>query len=211
MSSRMKSLLQRREATRMLVRWLLFLSLGGLSLSAPKGWVGLSRGAGAGGAAGGAAALRGRRSRIPARDSVSSACWSGWSVGPLGPVESALAFRIYYLPFVEPLDIDGNLLDQLFGGWFGPVFAPLLLGVLVFWIQSQINAMRREQEGKVLRNAAKAVGSAAEGAAKSAAQSLSERLGDLPKEQWLKLLVCLAIDLAGDATFLLPGLGAISG
>ena len=87
-----------------------------------------------------------------------------WGVGPLGPVESAAAFRIYYLPFVEPLDIDGNLLDQLFGGWFGPV-APLLLGVLVFWIQGQINAVRREQEGKVLSSAAKAVGSAASGAA----------------------------------------------
>ena len=28
----------------------------------------------------------------------------------------------------EPLDIDGNLLDQLFGGWFGPVAPLLLLG-----------------------------------------------------------------------------------
>ena len=78
-----------------------------------------------------------------------------WTAGPLGPVESAAAFRIYYLPFVEPLDIDGNLLDQLFGGWFGPV-APLILGVVVFWVQGQINAIRREQEGKVLSGAAKA-------------------------------------------------------
>ena len=27
--------------------------------------------------------------------------------------------------------------------------------------------------------------------------------------RWLKLLLCVAIDLAGDATFLLPGLGEL--
>jgi len=29
----------------------------------------------------------------------------------------------------------------------------------------------------------------------------------VPKEQWLKLFLCLAIDLGGDATYLFPGLG----
>ncbi|CAE7424674.1 unnamed protein product [Symbiodinium natans] len=129
-----------------------------------------------------------------------------WTAGPLGPVESAAAFRIYYLPFVEPLDIDGNLLDQLFGGWFGPV-APLILGVVVFWVQGQINAIRREQEGKVLSGAAKAAGAAAKGAAEGAAVSIAEKLASVPGEQWLKLVVCVVLDLAGDATFLLPGLG----
>ena len=185
----MQSLLHRRA---MPVRWLMFVSLGWLS--AQKAWVGV-KGPLPGPSASSSPRRAAFRGRIQARS---------WRVGPLGPVESAAAFRIYYLPFVEPLDIDGNLLDQLFGGWFGPV-APLLLGVLVFWIQSQINAIRREQEGKVLSTAAKAVGSAAQGAASSAATSLSERLLSLRKEQWLKLLICLAIDLAGDATFLLPG------
>ena len=177
----------RRALLRLLVPFLVSLGL------AQKAWAWV--GASTATAAAGRLRLRGRI--LQARS---------WGVGPLGPVESAAAFRIYYLPFVEPLDIDGNLLDQLFGGWFGPV-APLLLGVLVFWIQGQINAVRREQEGKVLSSAAKAVGSAASGAASSAASSLSERLLSLPKEQWLKLLICLAIDLAGDATFLLPGAG----
>ena len=131
-----------------------------------------------------------------------------WSLGLLGPTESAAAFRIYYLPFVEPLDIDGNLLDQLFGGWFGPA-APLLLGLVVFWVQGQINAVRREQEGKAVSGAAKAVGAAAAGAASSAASSLTEKLAQVPTEQWLKLLICIALDLAGDATFLLPGLGEL--
>ncbi|CAK9007532.1 unnamed protein product [Durusdinium trenchii] len=80
-----------------------------------------------------------------------------WGLGPLGPVESAAAFRIYFLPFVDPLEIDETLIDQLFGGWFGPL-TPLLLGLLVFWVQSQINAVRREQEGRVIGSAAKAVG-----------------------------------------------------
>ena len=119
-----------------------------------------------------------------------------WSTGPLGPVESADAFRIYYLPFVEPLEIDGNILDQLFGGWFGPL-APLLLGVVIFWIQGQINAVRREQEGRVIGSAAKAVGDAAAKTASGAAQSLSEKLQRVPGEQWLKLFLCLALDLAG--------------
>ena len=119
-----------------------------------------------------------------------------WNIGPLGPVESAEAFRIYYLPFVEPLDIDGTILDQLFGGWLGP-FAPLLVGAIVFWIQGQIYAVRREQEGRVLGSAAKAVGDAAAATASGAAQSLTEKLQRVPAEQWLKLFLCLALDLAG--------------
>jgi hypothetical protein len=111
-------------------------------------------------------------------------------------VESAEAFRIYYLPFVEPLDIDGTILDQLFGGWLGP-FAPLLVGAIVFWIQGQIYAVRREQEGRVLGSAAKAVGDAAAATASGAAQSLTEKLQRVPAEQWLKLFLCLALDLAG--------------
>lgn len=121
-----------------------------------------------------------------------------WSTGPLGPVESADAFRIYYLPFVEPLEIEGNILDQLFGGWFGPL-APLLLGVVIFWVQGQINAVRREQEGRVIGSAAKAVGDAAAKTASGAAQSLSEKLQRVPGEQWLKLFLCLPLDLAGVA------------
>ena len=119
-----------------------------------------------------------------------------WGLGPLGPVESAAAFRIYFLPFVDPLEIDETLIDQLFGGWFGPL-TPLLLGLLVFWVQSQINAVRREQEGRVIGSAAKAVGDAAAKTATGAAQSLTERLGKVPAEQWFKLLLCLALDLAG--------------
>lgn len=126
----------------------------------------------------------------------------------MGPVESAEAFRIYYLPFVEPLDIDGTILDQLFGGWLGPL-APLLVGAIVFWIQGQIYAVRREQEGRVLGSAAKAVGDAAAATASGAAQSLTEKVQRVPAEQWLKLFLCLALDLAGDATFLLPGLGEV--
>lgn len=126
-------------------------------------------------------------SRLPRRS---------WNVGPLGPVESAEAFRIYYLPFVEPLDIDGNILDQFLGGWLGPL-TPLLVGALVFWVQLQISAVRREQEGRVLGSAAKAVGDAAAKTASGAAQSLTEKLQRVPAEQWLKLVLCLALDLAG--------------
>ena len=111
-------------------------------------------------------------------------------------MESAEAFRIYYLPFVEPLDIDGTILDQLFGGWLGPL-APLLVGAIVFWIQGQIYAVRREQEGRVLGSAAKAVGDAAAATASGAAQTLTEKLQRVPAEQWLKLFLCLALDLAG--------------
>eukprot|EP00435_Cladocopium_sp_Y103_P059074 s311_g21.t1 len=150
----------------------------------------------------------GKASPVGHRPPRSRVLRRSWNVGPLGPVESAEAFRIYYLPFVEPLDIDGTIIDQLFGGWFGP-FAPLLVGAVVFWIQGQIYAVRREQEGRVLGSAAKAVGDAAAATASGAAQSLTEKLQRVPAEQWLKLFLCLALDLAGDATFLLPGLGEV--
>lgn len=125
--------------------------------------------------------------------------------GPLGPVEAANAFRIYYLPFVEPLDIDTPLINNLLA-ILGPL-TPIVVGLITLWIQSQINSFRREQEGKVAGAAASAVGSAASSAAQSAAGSVLDRLRQLPPEQWLKLFACLAIDLAGDASFLLPGLG----
>ena len=130
-----------------------------------------------------------------ARSGDKTSCRS-WSIGPFGAVESAEAFRIYYLPFVEPLEIDETLFDQIFGGWLGPL-TPLILGVLIFWLQGQINAFRREQEGRVLGSAAKAVGEAATKTAESAAQSLSERLSKVPTAQWFKLLLCIALDLAG--------------
>ena len=136
----------------------------------------------------------------PARSRSTRVLRRSWNVGPLGPVESAEAFRIYYLPFVEPLDIDGTIIDQLFGGWLGPL-APLLVGAIVFWIQGQIFAVRREQEGRVVGAAAKAVGDAAAATASGAAQSLSEKLQRVPQEQWLKLFLCLALDLAGGDGF----------
>lgn len=127
--------------------------------------------------------------------------------GPLGPAEAAEAFRIYYLPFVEPLDIDSAIGDQLLG-LLGPA-TPIFLGLIALWIQGQINNVRREQEGKVASAAAGAVAGAVGGAAKSAAGNIGERLSRVTGEQWLKLLVCLAIDLAGNASFLLPGLGEL--
>ena len=130
-----------------------------------------------------------RRSRVQARS---------WSAGPLGPVESADAFRIYYLPFVEPLDIDSTLLDQLLGGSLGPL-TPLLLGLFVFWVQGQINAVRREQEGRAIGSAAAAIGGAAANTATSAAQSLTQKLASVPLQQWVKLLLCIALDVAGRA------------
>lgn len=114
--------------------------------------------------------------------------------GPLGPAEAAQAFRIYYLPFVDPVDLDiafGTQFLQL----FGPI-APMFVLAVGFWIQSNINSVRREQEGKVVGAAAAAAGNA-----------ISERLAEVPTEQWLKLVLCLAIDLAGDATYLFLGLG----
>ena len=95
-----------------------------------------------------------------------------WRLGPLGPAESADAFRIYFLPFVAPLDVDGSLLD------LGPA-APLLIGAVVFFVQQQINGLRREAEGKALGSAAGAV----RDKAAEATQSLTERLQRVPSEQ----------------------------
>ena len=103
-----------------------------------------------------------------------------WTLGVLGPTESASAFRIYFLPFVEPLDVDASLLDL--SGALGPL-APLLLGALVFLVQQQINAVRREAEGKAFGSAAGAVRDAAAQKASEATQSLAERLQRVPAEQ----------------------------
>jgi len=66
--------------------------------------------------------------------------------GPLGPAESAAAFRIYYLPFVDPIDLDTAFGTQILE-FLGPAAPFILLGI-GFFIQGQINQFRREQEGK---------------------------------------------------------------
>lgn len=119
----------------------------------------------------------------------------------MGPAQPAVAFRIYYLPFVEPLDLDAALGDQLLA-FLGPATPFILVGI-GFLIQQQINQLRRDREGKVAGAVAGAVASAASGAA----ISLWERLAKVPQEQWLKLAICLVIDFGGDATYLFPGLG----
>jgi len=144
------------------------------------------------------------RGRQRGRTKVSR-CAVNW--GPLGPAEAAEAFKIYYLPFVPPLDIDTTLNESLFD-ILGPL-TPLLIGGLTLFIQAQINNFRREQEGKAVSTAAGAVANAAGGAARSAADSVGERLARIPAAQWAKLLLCIAVDVAGDASFLFPGLGEL--
>jgi len=120
---------------------------------------------------------------------------AGWS---LGVVEPASAFDIYYLPFVAPIKVDDAGIAAQLGEYLGP-YTPLIIFAILVWIQLQINNFRREQEMKV-------VGAAAE----SAARSVSERISTIPPEQWVKLLLCVALDLAGDASYTIPGVGELS-
>jgi len=128
------------------------------------------------------------------------------SWGPLGPVEPARAIDIYFLPFTPPLKLDTPLDSQL-EGFFGPFLSPIVVFLVTFFIQQQINGFRREQEMKVASAAANAVGGAVSSAATGAAKSFGERLASVTGDQWAKLAACLLIDALGDATYLLPGLG----
>eukprot|EP00929_Paragymnodinium_shiwhaense_P102325 TRINITY_DN65541_c0_g1_i1.p1 TRINITY_DN65541_c0_g1~~TRINITY_DN65541_c0_g1_i1.p1 ORF type:complete len:288 (+),score=32.33 TRINITY_DN65541_c0_g1_i1:66-929(+) len=127
--------------------------------------------------------------------------------GPLGPAEAANAVKIYLLPFVDPIEVDNPATEQLVN-FAGPL-APLILGLLALWIQGQINNFRREQEMKVAGEVAKATGSAVAGAAGAAATGVAGTLANVAPQQWAKLVLCLALDVAGDATFLLPGIGEL--
>jgi len=118
--------------------------------------------------------------------------------GPQGLVEPASAFDIYYLPFVAPIKVDDAGIAAQLSEYLGP-WTPLIIFAMLVWIQVQINNFRREQEMKV-------VGAAAE----SAARSITERISTIPPEQWVKLLLCVALDLAGDASYAIPGVGELS-
>jgi len=136
---------------------------------------------------------------LPRRRKVATrtAARAGLQVGPLGPVEPASAFQIYYLPFVPPINVDDSGIAGQLGEYLGPL-TPVIIFAVLFWIQSQINNFRREQEMKVVGAAAEAAG-----------RSISERISTIPPEQWVKLALCIALDLAGDATYAIPGVGEL--
>ena len=81
-----------------------------------------------------------------------------------------------------------------FGG-----LAPLVTLVLFVYVNGQIQKFRREQEEKAMKAAGEAMSEAAK-----------ETVEGITQEQWAKLALCVLIDLAGDSSFLLPGLGELS-
>ncbi|XRB07895.1 hypothetical protein NFJ02_33g84460 [Pycnococcus provasolii] len=81
-----------------------------------------------------------------------------------------------------------------FGG-----LAPLVSLVLFVYVNGQIQKFRREQEEKAMKAAGEAMSEAAK-----------ETVEGITQEQWAKLALCVLIDLAGDSSFLLPGLGELS-
>eukprot|EP00747_Dinoflagellata_sp_TGD_P191214 gnl/TRDRNA2_/TRDRNA2_54292_c0_seq1.p1 gnl/TRDRNA2_/TRDRNA2_54292_c0~~gnl/TRDRNA2_/TRDRNA2_54292_c0_seq1.p1 ORF type:complete len:335 (-),score=43.14 gnl/TRDRNA2_/TRDRNA2_54292_c0_seq1:279-1283(-) len=75
--------------------------------------------------------------------------------------------------------------------------------VIIIVINAKINDFRREQEMKAFAAVGKAVANKTVEATTSAVQSVSS-------DQWQKLVLCILVDIGGDASFLLPGLGELS-
>ena len=94
------------------------------------------------------------------------------------------------------------VLQDAIDGTFGAAAPLVTLGGLV-WVNRARRAAERKAARAAREAAAKAAGAVAE-AAVSGAKATAEEIG---AQQWAKLLVCLAIDLGGDSSFLLPGLG----
>eukprot|EP00667_Euglena_gracilis_P016275 EG_transcript_17013 len=133
-----------------------------------------------------------------------------------GPAMAAEVPTLPSSPPFDPLGLGPPALLAAAGhaplGWFalpegvqeaiqravGP-FTPLVSFMLFLFINQQINKFRREQEAKAAAAAGKAIAEATERTVRA-----------VTPEQWGKLLLCLLIDVAGDASFLLPGLGELS-
>jgi len=79
------------------------------------------------------------------------------------------------------------------------VLTPVVSVVLVLWINGKITEIRREQESKAAAAAGKAI-----------SEGTQRAVSRIPPEQWQKLALCLVIDLLGDSSFALPGLGELS-
>ena len=87
-----------------------------------------------------------------------------------------------------------DTIDSTFGA-----AAPLVtLGLVV-----AANNARRAAE----QRAAAAAADAASAAAKAAVEDTQRAVEEISAQQWGKLLLCLLIDIGGDSSFLLPGLG----
>lgn len=86
--------------------------------------------------------------------------------------------------------------QQAAEGVFGPTAAPLVLLAGTLYVNGLMQQARREAEGRAAAAAGRAVSTAA-----------TEAVSSVAAAQWAKLLVCVLIDVAGDSSFLLPGLG----
>ena len=74
--------------------------------------------------------------------------------------------------------------------------SPIITLVLLIVINSKIQEFRREQEMK-----------AAVAAGKAVSEATKRKLDAIPQQQWQKLALCVVVDVLGDSSFLLPGLG----
>eukprot|EP00873_Tetraselmis_striata_P021942 jgi/Tetstr1/442206/TSEL_030353.t1 len=87
--------------------------------------------------------------------------------------------------------------DALRAGFGG--LAPVVSVVLVLWVNAKITEVRRAQEAKAAAAAGRAISEGAKAA-----------VTGVPSEQWQKLVLCVIIDVLGDSSFALPGLGELS-
>ena len=109
------------------------------------------------------------------------------------PRSRRVVTRAFGITFGIPGAIQTEINND-FGG-----LAPLVTLVLFVYVNGQIQKFRREQEEKAMKAAGEAMSEAAK-----------ETVEGITQEQWAKLALCVLIDLAGDSSFLLPGLGELS-
>eukprot|EP00403_Amphidinium_massartii_P022323 CAMPEP_0178394646 /NCGR_PEP_ID=MMETSP0689_2-20121128/12814_1 /TAXON_ID=160604 /ORGANISM="Amphidinium massartii, Strain CS-259" /LENGTH=292 /DNA_ID=CAMNT_0020015283 /DNA_START=69 /DNA_END=944 /DNA_ORIENTATION=+ len=131
-------------------------------------------------------ALASTSSRMARRAGPDIMAW-----GPLGPALPAAAFYIYFLPFVDPLDVDFGKFLQLIVLEGATIFA-LTLGA-TFYLRTQFEQLQqREPDGLAGAAASEVAGGV---------DYTKARLASLPFSQWLKLLLCVSIDLIGAASY----------
>ena len=129
--------------------------------------------------------------KLPRRYSRRSPrCTSGALQSSLAAHQAAPALPDVSWLFGIPSEIQTEL-DSVFGS-----MSPIVTLVLVIVINAKIQEFRREQEMKAAAAAGRAV-----------SEATKRKLDAIPQEQWQKLALCVVVDVLGDSSFLLPGLG----
>lgn len=97
----------------------------------------------------------------------------------------------------------GSFRSRVLGAVLGNILAGLVFKQIADFLYSLLNPPKKEE----LSSAERSDGAVSSAASSEPVSAKGKELPPISTQAWLKLVLCIMVDLAGDASFLLPGIG----